>query len=209
MTVWCETCHQPAEDDDKFCCFCGSLLRKNQPTQSVPAVSPPSPASPAVFPNVQPFPSPVEPIRPPKPVPISQPPLHEVADDEDITLTTVMSVDEESELDEEDYSPTVVVTVERQFLVRKATEEEFELSFPCVVGRGSKCECRITGNPTISRQHLRLVETDEGVLAQDLGAKNSTYVNDAALPADAQLVLHNGDVLRLGDEEFTYVDESE
>lgn len=66
---------------------------------------------------------------------------------------------------------------------------------PLVIGREADCDI-IINEPKISRQHVRLTETDEGrYMVQDLESLNGTWVNGA--PLKGARVLEDGDELDL------------
>lgn len=56
----------------------------------------------------------------------------------------------------------------------------------------------------ISRRHSSIVKRGDRYIVYDLGSSNGTYVNQDRVE---MRVLENGDVIRLGDTEITYVDE--
>ena len=51
-----------------------------------------------------------------------------------------------------------------------------------VIGRGSGCDI-VIDDPGISRKHLEIDITDNGVIARDLGSTNGTYVEGHQVPA--------------------------
>jgi DNA-binding winged helix-turn-helix (wHTH) protein len=55
---------------------------------------------------------------------------------------------------------------------------------------------------TVSRRHARIVIDSHGVVAEDLGSKNGTYVNDRRLSTPTPVV--NGDQVRIGSLLFTF-----
>jgi len=63
-----------------------------------------------------------------------------------------------------------------------------------VIGRGSEADI-IVDDPGISRRHLEIRITPEGVIATDLGSTNGTYVEGHKVPA-ATLV--DGNTLTIG-----------
>lgn len=95
---------------------------------------------------------------------------------------------------------------ETRFSLRRAsTGETLELSLPCVVGRGAGATCHVVGNDAISREHAEVFRREGSVLLRDLGAVNGTFVNGVELPARGEAELDAGDVVRLADEDFTFV----
>lgn len=63
-----------------------------------------------------------------------------------------------------------------------------------VIGRGSEADI-IVDDPGISRRHLEIRVTPDGVVASDLGSTNGTYVEDHKVPA-ATLV--DGNTITIG-----------
>jgi len=70
--------------------------------------------------------------------------------------------------------------------------QRWQISQTIVLGRESTCDVTIVDRQ-ISRFHARLTPTSEGVILEDLGSKNGTYLNSALL--SAPVVLQDGDVL--------------
>jgi DNA-binding winged helix-turn-helix (wHTH) protein len=70
--------------------------------------------------------------------------------------------------------------------------QRWQLSQTIMLGRESTCDVTIEDRQ-ISRFHARLTPTSEGVILEDLGSKNGTYLNSALL--SAPVVLQDGDVL--------------
>jgi predicted component of type VI protein secretion system len=68
-----------------------------------------------------------------------------------------------------------------------------------VIGRGEECHLRPQSD-LISRRHCALVIAEAGVVLQDFGSKNGTFVNDARV--DGQRTLRSGDRLRVGQLQF-------
>ncbi len=64
-----------------------------------------------------------------------------------------------------------------------------------VIGRDDDCQIRLT-SADVSRRHCRILVTDEGLIARDLGSRNGTFVNEKTV-VDA-VTLRPGDKLRVG-----------
>ena len=77
-------------------------------------------------------------------------------------------------------------SVERDFRLREGVN---------VIGRGADCNVRIDSE-WVSRRHARIVVTGSRAVIEDLGSKNGTHVNGAAITAPT--LLHDGDEIRLG-----------
>lgn len=63
-------------------------------------------------------------------------------------------------------------------------------------GRGIDCRVRFN-DPTVSRDHLRIVVERDRALAEDLGSSNGTWINDQPL-LRSQRQLADGDLLQIG-----------
>jgi DNA-binding CsgD family transcriptional regulator len=63
-----------------------------------------------------------------------------------------------------------------------------------VLGRSTECDLPLM-DPTISRQHARLVVTDSAIQVTDLGSRNGTFVRGTQVETG---VVHRGDELRFG-----------
>jgi hypothetical protein len=61
-----------------------------------------------------------------------------------------------------------------------------------VIGRSHECRCVIT-DPTVSRRHARLTQTQTGWTLRDLASRNGTYVNGVRI-TDTALVRPGDDV---------------
>jgi diguanylate cyclase (GGDEF)-like protein len=63
-----------------------------------------------------------------------------------------------------------------------------------VIGRSSQANLQID-HESVSRRHARIVLTDNGVLLNDLGSTNGTYVNDEPI---TERTLAHGDLIKVG-----------
>src|ERR1700693_3485313 len=71
-----------------------------------------------------------------------------------------------------------------------------------VLGRECSEPGRLGGDPRLSRRHARIFTDDaDGVVVEDLGSTNGTWVNDERLAEPR--ILGNGDELRMGQTCFT------
>jgi hypothetical protein len=77
----------------------------------------------------------------------------------------------------------------------------YDLSEGVTLGRGN-VEIHLE-DPFASSHHARITREGPVVVIEDLGSTNGTYLNDAPLSGPAPL--HDGDVIRIGDSEFTYL----
>jgi predicted component of type VI protein secretion system len=64
-----------------------------------------------------------------------------------------------------------------------------------VVGRDESCQIQL-GSTDVSRQHCVLRPTPEGIYIRDLGSRNGTLVNNAAIKVET--LLQPGDLVQIG-----------
>ena len=60
----------------------------------------------------------------------------------------------------------------------------------------------VSDNGTVSRSHADILLVPQGVYIRDNHSLNHTYVNEQIVPAGMQMMLSDGDRIRLSDEEF-------
>lgn len=125
--------------------------------------------------------------------------------------TEVYSNDSSTEGDDsEDEVPTSVFRREPALsLKRLRTGTVYELTLPAIVGRGSHCSVRVTGNRYISREHARIEASDDGYVIADHASSNRTFVNGNELVGTSRAQISNGDIVRLADEDFEFIVEQD
>ncbi|CAB4881964.1 unannotated protein [freshwater metagenome] len=79
---------------------------------------------------------------------------------------------------------------------------EYEVGAGAILGRGEQAEIRLE-DPFASGRHARLTRQGGLVVLEDLGSTNGTYLNEERVTGPQPL--HQGDRVRIGDSEFTYV----
>jgi hypothetical protein len=79
----------------------------------------------------------------------------------------------------------------------------YEVGEGAVMGRGDQAEIRLE-DPFASARHARLVRQGGAVVLEDMGSTNGTYLNEELLSGPQPL--HPGDRVRIGDSEFTYLE---
>ncbi len=62
----------------------------------------------------------------------------------------------------------------------------------------------VTNNIAVSRSHADIITRGNRYYIKDLNSKNHTYINSRKIPAQLETELHDGDVIRLGNEEFIF-----
>jgi hypothetical protein len=94
---------------------------------------------------------------------------------------------------------------EPRLLVERAAGHEsgvaYDLSEPVTLGRGN-VEIHLE-DPFASSHHARITPEGSVVVIEDLGSTNGTYLNDA--PLSGPQPLHDGDRIRIGDSQFSYL----
>jgi hypothetical protein len=94
---------------------------------------------------------------------------------------------------------------EPRLLVERAAGHQagvaYDLSEGVTLGRGD-VEIRLE-DPFASSHHARISREGPVVIVEDLGSTNGTYLNESPLSGPAPL--HDGDRIRIGDSEFTYL----
>lgn len=94
---------------------------------------------------------------------------------------------------------------EPRLLVERAAGHEsgiaYDLRGGATLGRGD-VEIRLE-DPFASSRHARISCQGRVVVIEDLGSTNGTYLNDQ--PLTGPQPLHEGDVVRIGDSEFSYL----
>lgn len=93
-----------------------------------------------------------------------------------------------------------------RMILRGVSGATFGKTFPVtrelVIGRSSECDISV---PTeeISRRHARVKPTPDGLLVEDLGSSNGTFINDRRIQREG--LLQPGDELRLDAVRFMLV----
>ena len=77
----------------------------------------------------------------------------------------------------------------------------YSLEQGATLGRGD-VEIRLE-DPFASTRHARIERQGSVLVLEDLGSTNGTYLNEE--PLDGPRPLHQGDRVRIGDSEFTYL----
>lgn len=91
-------------------------------------------------------------------------------------------------------------------LFRILTEETISINKPVFrLGKErSYVDYFVTNNIAVSRSHADIITRGNRYFVKDLNSKNRTYINDQELPIYAEVEIHDGDRLKLGNEEFIF-----
>lgn len=71
-----------------------------------------------------------------------------------------------------------------------------------LVGRSADADLSLPDLPFVSAQHFAIRRTPDGFVVVDLASSNGTRLNNRGLTANAPASLHNGDIIRIGEERF-------
>lgn len=108
-------------------------------------------------------------------------------------------------------SPVVsafVPQARRLVLERASDGERFVLpSDAAVIGRSASSDVQVAGNTNISRSHVEVRRTGDGITLRDLGSANGTFAGGRRLERDESVQLRLGEPFRLADEDFRIVEE--
>jgi FHA domain len=97
----------------------------------------------------------------------------------------------------DDFEPRLVV----DRAAGHASGVAYDLSAGATLGRGD-VEIQLD-DPFASSQHARIIRQGRALVIEDLGSTNGTYLNEE--PLTGPQPLHDGDRIRIGDSEFSYL----
>lgn len=120
----------------------------------------------------------------------------------DDEATELFSDDEATDLFDE-YN---IASSEFPTLIRTLTEEVIRINKPVFrIGKEENCvDYIVTNNITISRSHADIISRSGKYFVFDLRSKNKSYINNRVLPAEHEVEIFNGDILKLANEEFLF-----
>lgn len=91
-------------------------------------------------------------------------------------------------------------------MYRLLTNETFLINKPVFrVGKErSYSDYVVANNNMVSRSHADIISRSGRYYILDLNSKNRTFVNGVPIPAQQEVEIHNGDAIRLANEEFEF-----
>lgn len=91
-------------------------------------------------------------------------------------------------------------------LYRVLTDERISVNKPVFrLGKEkSYVDYFVTNNIAVSRSHADIITRGNKYYVRDLNSKNHTYINDQIIPIQIEVEIHNGDRIKLGNEEFVF-----
>ncbi|MGN0317031.1 MAG: FHA domain-containing protein [Lachnospira sp.] len=89
---------------------------------------------------------------------------------------------------------------------RLLTDETFLINKPVFrIGKErSYSDYFVANNNMVSRSHADIISRSGKYYILDLNSKNGTFVNGVPIPAQQEVEIHNGDAIRLANEEFEF-----
>lgn len=129
-----------------------------------------------------------------------------IVDDE----STCMLEDEVTELLDDEktdlFVETDVVSSRFPTLLRTQTDEIVRINKPVFrIGKEENCvDYVVADNAAISRSHADIISRGVSYFVFDLRSKNKTYINNRVLPAEHEVEIFDGDILKLANEEFVF-----
>ena len=124
------------------------------------------------------------------------------ANDETTVLSAVPANDGETSLLSEELN----VPENLGSLVRKKTSEKISISKSnFVIGKDAlHSDYCIDKNTSISRKHAMITSGRNGAYIQDCNSTNGTFINGTKLESERAVLLNDGDIIKLSNEEFEY-----
>lgn len=92
----------------------------------------------------------------------------------------------------------------KAWMLQKRTGSAFPVETARWTVGKSGCDCCISDNPVVSRVHAELLQREGRFFVVDLCSTNRTYVNGQPVPAQSEVELQSGFLLRFGNEDFEF-----
>lgn len=115
-------------------------------------------------------------------------------------------------IEEEDYGATgllqeddLVSDSRVAYIMRKFNEERVAIDKPVFrIGKGENYVDFCIRNDKVSRSHADIITRGTQYYIMDLNSTNYTYLNGKRIPAQSEVELRDGDLIRLANEEFVF-----
>lgn len=114
-------------------------------------------------------------------------------------------------LNEDDEETTLLLNDQNEqphyaSMFRLSTNETFLINKPVFrIGKEkSYSDYFVTNNNMVSRSHADIISRNGRYFIVDLNSKNRTFINGTSIPAQQEKEIHNGDSIRLANEEFEF-----
>lgn len=99
--------------------------------------------------------------------------------------------------------PYLKLLNQREYLDFKI-EEAYTLDSDMTLGRGSDNDI-ILEDPFLSKKHARFILRDGKIYIEDLNSRNGTHINGKPIEKDIEVLLSDGDKLKMGNVEFLFI----
>lgn len=92
------------------------------------------------------------------------------------------------------------------YIVRVSTNERYYINKSVYrIGKESRyVDCFISNNGAVSRSHADIISSNGRYFIVDKHTTNHTYINQQVIPEETQMELHDGDMITLANEVFTF-----
>jgi len=140
----------------------------------------------------------------PPPIPFT-PKRTEPVPPPDYNLADQFSADDEGTVVLSDYKPNEPDAPPAKLLRRSTNETVLISKNVFTIGKErAKVDYCVTNNKTVSRMHATVYRRGNVYYIVDSNSTNGTFVNNSRIPAQTEVKLNNGDLLRLSNEEFDF-----
>lgn len=112
--------------------------------------------------------------------------------------------------DDEDCEATGLLKEESNvrypYLIRVLTQENISINKPVFrLGKEkSYVDYFVTNNVAVSRSHADIIKRGDRYYIKDLNSKNHTYINNQEISVNLEMEIHDGDKIKLANEEFIF-----
>ena len=108
-----------------------------------------------------------------------------------------------------DYSRSTMADLPTAKLIRRSNKETAIITkHVFTIGKErARVDYCVTNNRTVSRFHATIYRRNDGYYVVDNNSTNRTFVNGSPIPVQTEIRLRNGDILRLSNEEFDFIEE--
>lgn len=95
-------------------------------------------------------------------------------------------------------------SLKKAWMLQKRTGSAFPVETARWTVGKSGCDCCIPDNPVVSRVHAEILQREDRFFVVDLCSTNRTYINGQPIPAQREVELQSGFLLRFGNEDFEF-----
>ncbi len=122
---------------------------------------------------------------------------------------TALLIEEEATalLTEDDEQTSLLVEEHYPSFLRVLTGEEIFINKPVFRFGKEKnhADYCVVDNHAVSRRHADIITRGQNYFVKDLDSRNHTYINNQLLTPQCEVEIRDGDILKLGNEEFIFI----